>query len=437
MTYDVTRLRTAFRNLVGWRSPGNPDFPVLTTTVTTSNSGLYFQDQYPFLGIETLDAIAEDFDNFELSAWSGATTYAIDEKVLYSGRAYISLQGSNLNKNPSTQTAYWRTMLEDWLLKQNEQTAVMVIEQMVSRKKLLGSSRALMDHRNLFEGAASMSDTIIKESRFVGLKITPNKRIGLGIHIHLAGFQFSQNQSGLTLYLFHSSKQDAIATFSVTTTAGAKNFQWVSIDKLLYYANQDTTTITNQVDAGGCYFFGYFEDDVTGQALNKDYDWSKEPDCNNCNKDVYNKVTWKMYNKYFRVEPIEVDESNLNGTQLWDIEDTEYPRSGNYGINLNVSIICDLTDIFILEKKKFTQAVIKQMAVNILKLMIWSNRQNKIEEVNKKDAMLELKGISESNFYGLESELKREIECINIDFSDFDSPCFEQTPNKGIKRGAW
>jgi hypothetical protein len=96
-----------------------------------------------------------------------------------------------------------------------------------------------------------------------------------------------------------------------------------------------------------------------------------------------------------------------------------------------------LTDILILEKKKFTQAVIKQMAVNMLKLMIWSNRQNKIEEVNKKDAMLELKGISESNFYGLESELKREIECINIDFSDFDSPCFEQTPNKGIKRGAW
>ena len=42
-----------------------------------------------------------------LSAWSSSTTYATGAQVLYQSIPYVSLQDSNLNKNPATQTAYW------------------------------------------------------------------------------------------------------------------------------------------------------------------------------------------------------------------------------------------------------------------------------------------------------------------------------------------
>ena len=42
-----------------------------------------------------------------LPTWSSSTTYGIGAQVLYQSVAYVSLQGSNLNKNPATQTAWW------------------------------------------------------------------------------------------------------------------------------------------------------------------------------------------------------------------------------------------------------------------------------------------------------------------------------------------
>ena len=42
-----------------------------------------------------------------VSAWSASTTYAAGARVIYDTLTYESLQGSNLNQNPVTQTAYW------------------------------------------------------------------------------------------------------------------------------------------------------------------------------------------------------------------------------------------------------------------------------------------------------------------------------------------
>lgn len=40
-------------------------------------------------------------------AWSSSTTYAQGDQVTYSNQLYISLQGSNLNNNPSTSPTFW------------------------------------------------------------------------------------------------------------------------------------------------------------------------------------------------------------------------------------------------------------------------------------------------------------------------------------------
>ncbi|NIU83352.1 MAG: hypothetical protein GWN64_07695 [Candidatus Thorarchaeota archaeon] len=39
--------------------------------------------------------------------WSSTYTYSADDIVAYGGKVYKSLQNSNLNKNPSTETSWW------------------------------------------------------------------------------------------------------------------------------------------------------------------------------------------------------------------------------------------------------------------------------------------------------------------------------------------
>jgi hypothetical protein len=104
-------------------------------------------------------------------------------------------------------------------------------------------------------------------------------------------------------------------------------------------------------------------------------------------------------------------------------------------MNLNIDVCCEITDFLISEKLKFANVICKQAAMSVLRQIIWTNRENVVQEQQKKQALLELKGISESNFYGLESEYKRDLEAIDIDFSNLNSPCFRKK-NAGIKAGS-
>ena len=155
-----------------------------------------------------------------------------------------------------------------------------------------------------------------------------------------------------------------------------------------------------------------------------------------CNKDVYNRYAYNIYNKFAKVEPCYVEAADLNGALMWDIEDTNYPQVGNFGLNLNISVMCDITDIIISEKLMFTQLVMKQMAVYVARQIMYSNRVNRISETLKKNMALELKGVIDTNFFGLETELAREIKAVDFDLSEFDSPCFRQSNNKSIRSGS-
>ena len=45
-------------------------------------------------------------------AWSGSTTYALGAEIYYAGNYYTSLQATNLNKNPATETTWWELTTE-------------------------------------------------------------------------------------------------------------------------------------------------------------------------------------------------------------------------------------------------------------------------------------------------------------------------------------
>jgi hypothetical protein len=44
-------------------------------------------------------------------AWNAGSTYTVNQAVGYGGSTYVSLQNSNLNQNPATQTAFWMLLV--------------------------------------------------------------------------------------------------------------------------------------------------------------------------------------------------------------------------------------------------------------------------------------------------------------------------------------
>jgi len=65
------------------------------------------------VNVSNLPVIANAIMNISpKGAWNSGTTYAQYETVVYGGSTYVSLQNTNLNKQPDTQTAWWALLIE-------------------------------------------------------------------------------------------------------------------------------------------------------------------------------------------------------------------------------------------------------------------------------------------------------------------------------------
>lgn len=430
--YDVSKIQTGFAGQIGWRPAIEYGSPVLSSTLTSSASGLYFNDFHPLVTFENIYACAYDYDNSYLTAWSGSVTFNKGAIVKLGTVAYISLADTNLNHNPSTSPAWWMSLNEYMLINLQGQAIIKVLQGVINNKKLAQTSKGIFENLRIFEGAGKMSNTVIKQSRFVGFEITIKKFDNLQAKIDYIGLQFSAAQTDLNIYLFHSSKKDAIATFKVSTTK-ADSFEWKAVSTfLLNYVNFDQTTVGNQTDAGGSFYIGYFEDDIAGQAISKDIDLSQRP-CNGCPTETYNLYSWVQWTKYLNIRPVSVESSYLDGYELWDIEGNAYPRYGNFGMNLQITVKAEITDFILRNKSVFLDAWGKQVAVDVLNIIRTSIRNNAISESTKQAALFDLKGDSAKENTGLEYELQQAIKAIEIDISGIDSPMLDKYKKSPLK----
>lgn len=147
---DITKLGDTWKNKKVDTKDFNVSFNGMITrgdTVTASlwsSTTAYSAGDYVVLAGKAWEAqgsttgdnpTTDDGTNWlETSAWSAATTYAAGDMVYITSvaqetRIYISLQGSNLNQDPLTETSYWERLSTNYelLLKelQNNDTEVL------------------------------------------------------------------------------------------------------------------------------------------------------------------------------------------------------------------------------------------------------------------------------------------------------------------------
>lgn len=381
--FNPTIIQQCMVSLLGWRNDANSDVPQITSPeLLQSDSGLIYNDFHPLLSIENIvNTLPEDktIDDY------------LSEKV-----------ASGISKGLT------KVMIE---------------------KKLNESTKTLLNSSKLFDGIGRFQDTIISDGSFVGIEVEIFPSYGAKVIIDKIGLQFTQPQTNLPIYIYHTSQIDAIKVVSATTTK-QNSLEWLTLSETIDFAY-----LSDQYDSGGMFYIGYYQDTISGQAIKKDFNWMKGP-CNTCRGGANAMKVWNERLNFVRVVPVEVESSNLNGIQMFDYTKRKYTPANNFGMNFGVTVQCDVSNYLCEQKFVLTDLIGKQVAVDILNDMKHSTRLNRIANVSQNMIIRDLEGDRETNEPGLAVRLSNSIKAVDFDFSKIDSPCLPCNKKWGIRKGS-
>lgn len=373
-------VQTCITSLLGWRNDSNPDVPQITEpTLLASDSGLYFNDFHPLLTIENIS-----------------------------------------NAIPTTDD------INDYLTTKVNSGIVKAINKVTVEKKLNESTKTILNSSRMFDGIGRFNNTIVSQGRFVGMEIELKKSYGVKMVIDRFGVQFSAPQTDLNIYVFHTSQVEPIQTFTITTTKSS-SFEWVNLADPI-----DFEYLSNEYESGGLFYIGYFQDDINGQAIKSDLNWSTGP-CATCIGTNRMKI-WSERLNYARILPIYVESGNLNGNQMFDYQDRVYQVDSNFGMNFATTISCDISEYFCDNKFALTQLVGMQVAIDVLNDMKHSTRANRLADVTRNMIIRDLEGDRETFEVGMIERFANELKATTFDFSMIDSPCLPCDKKWGVRK---
>ena len=421
--FNISTLKTALYGTIGLKDSADPDLPV--NTLTGASQSVNFDDYHPLITYDNLFALAPNYDAMNYAAWY-ATGYAINSYVIYDEVAYksqrIVLTGTVI---PSKTSTVWQTPVKDWIVEKQYASINKLCNQIFTNKKMNASTKTFLDSVQVVDGTANLEDTVTASSRFVGFEINLKRANNIKAVINWIGLQFSSVQTDLTIYLFHSSQKTAVGTWSLTSAA-ATSFDWLTAaspdtgTNSMYYVNY-----SSNIDSGGLYYIGYFEDDITGSAIEKDV---------GCSCDVGNaNVKWS---KWAEIRPIAVESGDLDGTNIFNIDAIGY-GSSNYGLNFSFSIESDITEMLVNNKALFVNAFGYQFASDMIQAIVYNSdsRMNKKIDTSHRNAV-NYDWNAPENQNTIKKQLDDAIDALGFDLSRISQVLPDNGGRRKLKAGA-
>lgn len=418
--------------LIGWEQNYDTSDLKISDALTVSESGLYFQQIHPLLTLQNMSCIAPDFNNITFPEYNSKKEYSKGNVVDYQGTQYKALQKAQ-GKQPDIESEYWveTNLFSEWLESKTKASIQKAIARYCNEKTVEGTNKPLCESRTLFDGTGRLVDTVKNKKNLVGFEIIPVRAKGVTTKINKICLQFTK-AGEYTLYLMHSS-MDAPVKIIKLNKIRDNSTEWFTVDDL-YLPYQSEYN-----DAGGSWYLCYFQSELPegSQAIRKDKDWSKEP-CGSCSRREL--ITWMAWSKYLEIHPFFVNEELINtedeSLHLWDVENNQYTYDNNYGLNLEVTVSCDITDFIVEQRMMFQDVIAKQVAVDMLREFAYnSNVRTNRHSINasRLDILYEVDGDSSSmKKSGLSYQLDMAFKAIKLSTSGIDRVCLP-CRNNGIK----
>lgn len=427
----------ALNPLVGWRQSYDPK-DVIDESLTQSESGLYYQDAHPLLTLKNVRSIMPEDYLFRYQQWNEYVTYKKGQKVRHSNIVWVAKE-DNIGKEPPASDfsgdfsqdfggGFWKpyNFLSDYLHQQTESGIAQTVQTFLQVKGLLRETKDLLERRTFFDGAGRLTNTQPNQGKLVGMEINPVRSMGVTTKIERIGLQMTGATGTIRLYLFHSSQREPINVADVEFTKENGGFQWFDLkDWYLPYISDNT-------NSGGSWYIVYNQNDLPQgmMAINATKDWSREP-CMTCNPGSV--AGWRELTKYLLISPFKTHayDTFMQYPELWDIQDNVYTNTCNYGINVEVSVGCDLTDFVVRERQMFATVLQRQVAVNLLRTMamnpdVRTNRNQ--SNVSQQSILYELDGNPQGRETGLGYELRKGYDALDLNTRDIDRICLTCRP---------
>lgn len=432
--YRLKDIQKELATLVGWRQSYDRDAKI-DESLTVSDSGVMFQDVHPLVTLRNIESIMPLDYYLRYPEYRDTDTYNPGDKVVY-GKDVLTLRPDvweatteNVGVEPSDGENWKRyNPLSDYLRELNERAITNTVTRFINEKLIAGETKTLLERTNFFDGSGKINNEIDPTGSVVGFEILPVRSMGVTTKIEKIGLQFNKN-GRVKLYLMHTSQVDPIKTFDLEYTKGG-SYQWfdVGTDVFLPYMSETTSP-------GGVWYLCYDERELPMgmYAINISKDFSRDP-CGTCN--IGSVQSWRELTKYIRISPFRVDVTpSEDGLKMWDVQNNMYTSAKCYGINVQVSVSCDITDFIVQYKYMFTHAIAMQMAAYILReLALNPNvRQNANQlNIDRETLLYEVDGNSQGRAQGIGFELKKAFEALSIDTKGMDRICLS-CRNNGIR----
>ena len=445
----INDIQQALAHLVGWEQDIIPENQI-AEDLTQSESGLYFQGAHPMVTIENLRAVMPEMFPMLFPEWSRFKLYKKGQTVRYGSKTgmmvFVALQ-TNIGHEPrvadfnndygddfaiSDDEEYWARYngVTAFLKRLQDQAIAKMVQMFLVQKSLLKESKAILERRTFFDGAGRLANTLPSGQRIVGMEITPAYSMGVTAKIERIGLQMTGGTGTVRMYLFHSSQVDPIAVQDLEYTKENGGFQWFDMkDWYMPY-------ISEANDSGGAWYLCYDQSKLPEgmECVNVAKDWSREP-CGTCN--IGSLTAWRELTKYINISPFKVKapETFYEFPEMWDIEDTVYTNTVNYGLNVEVSVYCDLTDFIIRERQMFANVLQMEMAARVLRMLAYnpSVRVNrKQSNASQFDLIAEVDGYPQGREQGIGAELKKYYDALDLDTRGIDRICLTCRP-VGVK----
>ena len=420
----IADIQDKMLHLVGWKQSYDLSDITLSSNLTQTESGMYFQQIHPLLTLDNLRSIAPDFQNFNWQVHDVNKAYKSGEVVRVDDSLYKALQDVPAETD-ILDSEYWTETnpFSEWLEEKTKASIVKLINKFINMKLADKATKSLIENKILFDGTGRLTNKIENRNRLVGFEIDTVRSKGVTVKIDKIGLQMTKPGS-YTLYIFHSSNPEPIYTLTFEKTK-ANNLEWFKPkeDILLPYESANT-------DAGGSWYLVYKQSELpeNAQAIYKDRDWSTGP-CKACSRSEF--LAYQAWSRYIEIHPFYISEN-----EEFDPEIMNFTYDKNYGINLEVSAYCDLTDFIIKQRAMFQDVLSKQVAIDFLREFAYNpNVRTNRHSINasKLDILTELDGDSNSmRQSGLSYELDIALKALSISTQGLDRVCLPCV-NNGIK----
>lgn len=433
----INEICEALKNVCGWEQSYDPA-KAIDDNLTQTESGLYFQGAHPLLTLDSMEAIMPDDWGIQYPVWDALTQWKQNKVVQYGNdtngnKLFWKAKADNVGEEPTEDSLFWSkyNILSDFLERMTRNGIATAIQTFTQIKQLDKETRNLLERRTFFDGAGRIRATLQNNHKLVGFEIVPVRAMGVTAKIEKIGLQMTGGTGVVRMYLFHSSQIDPIKTFDLNFTVTNGGFQWFPLtDCYLPY-------ISDKNNAGGAWFLCYNQDELPAgmEAINVSKDWSREP-CGTCN--MGSVEVWRELTKYLQITPFmyHAPETFAEYPELWDIAQTLYTRTQNYGLNCEITIGCDLTDFVISQRAIFQTVIQRQVAAIALRTLAMNPnvRVNRNQSnASRTDILYELDGnTSGVRPGGLGYDLKKAYEALRIDTQGLDRICLSCN-NRGVK----